>query len=222
MLENSREVLHGCFNDVSLCFRTTRFLLWSHFMLFRVPLNDCRSAASDGCFSSTATSSLRSQSNWQSKRRNASSAKGLTLAFFRRSTGVKRGTNKLKQTTREKLWKHESIKENQRLKWWKKHQHAQRKTTSSYFGASTKTLRIHESMSQSIENRTPNKFHFIQHCRTSGNWGPQSVKSLMPCALSRWLLSKGSPLLQRAILGEKLTLSWGHYVIPFWVQMKKR
>lgn len=41
-------------------------------------------------------------------------------------------------------------------------------------------------------------------------------------SLSRWLLSKGSPLLQRAILGEKLTLSWGHYVIPFWVQMKKR
>lgn len=138
MLETSREVLHGCFNDVTLCFRTTRFLLWSHFMLFRVPLNDCRSAASDGCSSSTATSSLRSQSNWQSKRRNASSAKGLTLAFFRRSTGVKRGTNRLKQTTREKLRKHESIKENQRLKWWKKHQHAQRKTTSSYFGASTK------------------------------------------------------------------------------------
>ena len=93
-----------------------------------------------------------------------------------------------------KTWKYQ--RKSKIFKWWKKHQHAQRKTTSSYFGASTKTLRIHESMNQSIENRTPNKFPLHpapSHLRKLRSTICQVAAALR--SLSGWLLSKGSPLL---------------------------
>ena len=145
------------------------------------------------------------------------------IGIFQGVYKCQKGANKLKQTQREKPWKHESIKENQRLKWLKKHQHAQRKTTSSYFGASTKTPEdpwINESINREQDSQQIPLHPALSHLRKLRSIICQVADALR--SLSRWLLSEGSPLLQRAILGEKLTLSWGHYVIPFWVQMKKR
>lgn len=134
--------------------------------------------------------------------------KGWHWHFPRGLQVSKKGPNKLKQTTREKLWKHESIKENQRLKWLKKHQHAQRKTTSSCVNQSRTGLPTNSTSSSTVAP-LETEVHNL-----SSRW------CLAPFVAVAFV--KGSPLLQSAILREKPTLSWGHYVIPFWVNMKNR